>query len=784
MIQDRPPVTLSDEERRRVERVEELAETGPAGVDALAAQLGDPSWAVRRWVVTTLARLGDAAVAPLCALLRDRRDDETRLAAAADALVASTGAPEEPLLELTHAEDPMIVADAAQILGRRRTAGAVPELVRLIAHPHDNVSMAAIEALGRIGGRAAVDALIDAVQSRRFFRTFPAVDVLGRSGDPRAIAPLGALLGDDVYALEAARALGRTGDKHAARPLARLLVHPSDTLVRVAAVALADLFDRHAERFGPGSAVAEALRGAVPVEPAIRRLAQTLGGAEVGEKIAICRVLGALGADAAAPVLAPLLDSPSSVADAAAEALKALRREPDALVMAALRRSDSSRRRVLLPLLISRSNVAIDDVVACLDDPDPVVRAMAADALARIGNAAAVPALFARLEESHPAVAQALVSALQTVPSDATRPLALAAARASSPQVRRAAVRILGYFGFTAGIDVLLEAARDPDERIRVTAIQGLPFLSDARAVDALLAAARDPSARTRAAATRALGYAGSNLRATSLLLRALTDADPWVRYYACQSLGRIRVEEAAELLVSLLGDEAVQVRIAAVEALSRLQSPTAVDALMGAARSGQPDVARAAILGLGIAQQRESLPLLLQAVRSSDTATRLVALSAIAGYHDPAVLPALAQAAVDEDESVRNAAVSFLAGIPTEEATVALARLVRVSPSLERILAALSLPTEGRIAGIVSALLSADDELAPLLTSALARMGRPEATAALIGTLELPNPAARKAAVTTLGGLGTASSLAALRRAADADPDFEVRRVAALALS
>ena len=70
----------------------------------------------------------------------------------------------------------------------------MPALVALSRHADDNVAVAAIEALGRIGGRAAVESLVDAVDSGNFFRTFPAIDVLGRSGDPRAVAPLTALL--------------------------------------------------------------------------------------------------------------------------------------------------------------------------------------------------------------------------------------------------------------------------------------------------------------------------------------------------------------------------------------------------------------------------------------------------------------------------------------------------------------------------------------------------------------------------------------------------------------
>src|SRR5690606_13341610 len=137
--------------------------------------------------VAALASLGDVAVGPLCDLLRMSRDDEARLAATVDALVASIGHVEDAVRPLADDANPAVVADAAQILGRRRSSAEVPTLVRLLGHADDNVAVAAIEALGRIGGRAAIDSLIGAASSGNFFRVFPAIDVLGRSGDPRAV---------------------------------------------------------------------------------------------------------------------------------------------------------------------------------------------------------------------------------------------------------------------------------------------------------------------------------------------------------------------------------------------------------------------------------------------------------------------------------------------------------------------------------------------------------------------------------------------------------------------
>jgi HEAT repeat protein len=175
------PFALSPPEQRRVDAVDRLAAIGEAGLPELLEMLSDRSWTVRRAVVSSLAAMGDTATGPLCALLRTARDDEARISAVMDALASSLGDPLPCLVELLDDRNPAPVADAAIILGRRREPAAVPVLVGLIEHADDNVAVAAIEALGRIGGRTAVDALIKVVATRRFFRVFPAMDVLGRS---------------------------------------------------------------------------------------------------------------------------------------------------------------------------------------------------------------------------------------------------------------------------------------------------------------------------------------------------------------------------------------------------------------------------------------------------------------------------------------------------------------------------------------------------------------------------------------------------------------------------
>lgn len=769
-------------ERRRIERLRALAASGAAGLPELLAMRTEPSWSVRREVIAALGEFGDVALEPLCASLCNERDDETRIAATVDALVASSGDVDARLRALVPAASPPVLADVGQILGRRRKPASVPILAELIQHPDDNVAVAAIEGLGRLGGRAVVDLLVAAVESQRFFRTFAAIDVLGKSGDPRAVAPLAALLESPHYAFEAARALGRTCDRAAVAPLAALLTSPVDGLVRVAAQALAELRQRHGERFGSTKPIVTALRRAAR-KPAVRRLVQCTSGADPSEHAAINVVLGCVGDETAVPVLLRALDGPAPVAQAAAEALEHIAIDSDEQLVVALWEGDSARRQLLLPRMVNMR--ASDAVIACLTDPDPGVRRLACEALARIGSRRAVPELFDALEDNMPAVVQAATAAIISLGHEDTPALALRAAKAPSLGVRRAALRILAQLGSPLAFQALAEASRDPNQRIREAAITGLALFELPEAEALLLELAGDAAAPTRALALRALGDGGfGGPRTAERLSAALNDADDWVRYHACQAIGKLRLVSHVGELRERVSDATALVRVAALEALSHLPGDTALGVLLEAASSGELDLQRAALIGLGLSRRREALGALLAHASSSSAATRLIALSALANIDAPETLASLSRAARDPDESVRMAAVGFLGEREGAESTQILAAL-STDPALgDRVRAVLAVPRQHRVAGLSAALRTADDELAAVITGLLARSGQPDAIAALFEAVTLPNVAVRRAAATTLRAVGSHEAMATLQRLADEDPDADVRRVCALLLA
>ncbi len=770
-------VAMSEDERERVARVEQLARAGAPGVLALLDLLVEPSWVVRRAVVAALARLGAPAVPGLRRTLEAARDSEARLAAAVDALSSSTADVDEEMLDVAAVAAPAIVCDAIQVLGRRLSRRALPRLVELSSHEDDNVAVAAIEALGRIGGVETVDALITAVEAKHFFRTFPALDALGRTGDIRAVRPLAALLSDPLYVAEAARALGRTGQEAAVAPLASLLVRASDALVRTTVVALGDLRERYERRFGETPEIARALPSCIDPTTGSERIVAALPRTGATERAVTARVLAWLGDPLASATLIELVSEPGVVGVAATDALRRLASRAMPMIIAALAEGDSTKRARLLPI-VGGNVEGGDALLRCLDDSDPDVKVRACEALARLGDTSAVPALFRSIGDRDTRVSQAAAAAIQSLGSLETRRLSLEQARSTDPRTRRAALRILSYFGYAEGLDVLVEAMNDPDEKIREAAIYGLPLIEDPRALKALLDGARHVDARTRAAIARALGQTQGTSAVVGALREDLDDDDAWVRYYATQSLGRLKVNAAAPWLIERMSDESGQVRVAAVESLAHLDDVGAEGALVVAARSPDHDMRRAALLGLGISRRAGALPLLREGAIADEPATRLVAIGALAELDAPEVVPALAHAATDPDESVRSAAIGYLATRPTDDATFALLGLLQTSPMRDRILDALAVAADQRVEAVLSLVEGAGPEHASLYVAALSRMRRPSSQAALASTLGCSNVHARRAAASALAAVGTAEAREALLRARTTDPDPDVRRI------
>ena len=765
-------------ESSRLARIAELRQLGAAGFAELISELLEPSWAVRRAVVAALAEAGPELMPALCRALADSRDNEARIAGVVDALSTTHHDVDDLVLELLARDDVALLCDAAQILGRRESARAVPKLEQLTLHADDNVALSAIEALGRIGRRDAMDSLLTLAKSRNFFRTFPTLDILGRSGDSRALATLVELSADPLYATEAVRALGRLGDPHAVPALLEHLSRANAALVCAVAVALVAIHQTVEQRFGSGLAVERLLRASPHIVDIRRQLGLGLRRADVAEQLALGQILAWVGEESSVPALLGLLRGPAAAAQVAAASLKKLGPVAELQLIEALRRASSEERRLLVPLLAGKLR-AKDELIACLADEDPMVRSSSCEALARTSDSSAAPAIFPLLGDPDSRVAQAALAAIQSLGSDETRRLALDTARSTDPQLRRAGLRIIGYFGYPEGLEVLTEASSADAERIREAAISGLSFVDDPRALSVLLGAAEHPSARTRTSALRALGRTPGDPKTRERLRSALGDPDAWVRYYACQALGKLRDEPATPAIAQLLADDFGQVRVAAVEALAHLPGQPAFDALSAVLASDDADLRRAALIALGLSKRAEALPKLLSALSDREAPTRLVALSALSELGLAQALPAIAQATRDPDEGVRTSAYSILTARSEPAATDELIALLSAQPTEQALVQALSAKAlPGRCQAIGRALASADEPLSSALVATLLRLQSDEALALIRAALASPNDSARRAAASALIAIQDPESVVALERLALSDPDAELRRI------
>ena len=177
----------------------------------------------------------------------------------------------------------------------------------------------------------------------------------------------------------------------------------------------------------------------------------------------------------------------------------------------------------------------------------------------------------------------------------------------------------------------------------------------------------------------------------------------------------------------------------------------------------------------------KDALPILIEAAARRERATRLIALSALADQDTPRCSRAPA-GGDGSDESIREAAISRIAEWNGPGATRVLIGLLGNPTTRDRALDALALPAPGPSPGSWPRWRPPRTTLPALLVSALARMDRPDARAAIVSALEMTSTAARRAAAEALGALVVREGTG-LTRAAEHDRP-EARRLRSLALS
>jgi HEAT repeat protein len=275
------------------------------------------------------------------------------------------------------------------------------------------------------------------------------------------------------------------------------------------------------------------------------------------------------------------------------------------------------------------------------------------------------------------------------------------------------------------------------------------------------------------------------------LLETALGDVEPWVRYFAAISLGRLCIPATLVPLARVAtGDSATHVRVAAIEAIGAIGGDEAIGILKPLAQD-PGDSGLTAIRVLGNAQSDAVVATLRDAARSPDVARRLAAVEALAacGVED-AVEPLQWAASADEDPSVASAAFNALASIANRNSSGSRSAVRAAMKSLtDPGRRADALTVLGRLAPsaipFVAESLSADDPHERRgVVEVLGRLTHPAASACLQKALSDGDAVVRRDAVRALSRFGTRGLARRFSTMAESDVSAAVREAAAAALS
>jgi HEAT repeat protein len=218
-----------------------LADLGEPAVDPLIALLKDEDPIVRAYSAGALGGTkAERAIAPLAALLNDGDAYVRRTAAEA---LGGTGSPQaiRPLVELL--EDPTrdLAKSAIRALGQIKQPDVIPFLIKALDNPAWNATDAAAQALGELGAQEAVGPLIQCFEEMPDCPYHLVGQALWKLNSERAVDAwiAGLKKGSWWYARAACAAqLGKTKMEKALLPLQEALQDESPEVRRAAVLAL------------------------------------------------------------------------------------------------------------------------------------------------------------------------------------------------------------------------------------------------------------------------------------------------------------------------------------------------------------------------------------------------------------------------------------------------------------------------------------------------------------------------------------------------------------------
>ncbi|MEP7357644.1 MAG: HEAT repeat domain-containing protein, partial [Anaerolineales bacterium] len=443
-----------------------------------------------------------------------------------------------------------------------------------------------------------------------------------------------------------------------------------------------------------------------------------------------------------------------------------------ARLVAVLREDQPTRRNAALSTLIEIGARTPDALIAALEHPSTVVRLHVAEVLGDLRNPQVPLALIAHLADTaeFPNVRHAAAQALGKIGDLAATPALIAAAEQADFWVRFAAVEALGRLGDPRAVAPLGRLLHE-DPWMRAAIVEALGNIGQVEAVPDLAAALDDGNDAVRAASIEALlkivvEPSGGDGFSSSVLdsLRPQIPAGPLRREltahlapnstHAAYLLGWLAPPEALADLIDTLGHEEETLRHAAVEAVLRYGS-AAVDSLLGALR--RPE---------GLARE---------------DAAELLGI--LAGPADPPVVAALLSRLNDPSTGVRQTVVRALGALGGEAAYAGVLQALNDPDARDAALGVIAHLDDPELIGYLQRFLYGENtETRWAAAQALSLLGDETAVSVLLNATRLPDEAVRQPAAEALGRVRNARGVTVLIEALG-DRDWLVRQKAVEAL-
>jgi HEAT repeat protein len=570
-----------DPSARRV-AAESLSDGDERAIYPLIRTLRDDNTGVQDAAMRSLVAIGGEVTAYMALpLLREG----PFLRNAARVILRQIGQPSVPLLRpLLQDKDDDIRTFAVDLIADIGSCDYPADLVQVLGRdPNQNTRASAARAIGVLGFREALPALINALRDNEWV-CFSALEALSAMQDEASVEPVQALLAGPSETLRyaAIETLGKLGSPKSRSILLSRLPQANDiektaivkSLVQIGITpSMAEVGTLLLDMYTNGDWEERliALSGLSSLKdkravPVILEIAGSLEPSDPENEDRLHAVREALMQFGCAPELVAVLSDPRMKFRSKALAIEIVAELQCAEAvphLIAVMDTDlrEVRRAAIMALAELRGDLALAELRKRIEDRDGHVRNAAIAALGRISDRGSFPLILQHIAvENYKDVLEEAIKALLTI-----NPQALFSRRETlSPEIREMIARYAG------NADILLALSRDAEPGVKMSALSSLGRLADERAHTRLVEALRDADPEARKTAVMALASRHGD---PAEIGQALKDENMWVRLYAVKALGESEKPGVVPSIIPLLYDREVPVVLSAIDALVQLGS-------------------------------------------------------------------------------------------------------------------------------------------------------------------------------------------------------------------